>query len=64
MGLRSKSSNLAAPLLGAMEGRIEESMQAELHLTLKERTTGMVVYSGVGTMAGLEIAGPVEILIS
>lgn len=63
VGLRSSSTHLAAPVLGSMEGRIEESLKAELHITLSNRLTGERIFSGVGSTAGLDIAGPIETLV-
>ncbi len=57
---RDQPTTLAAPIQGAMEGRIQETMQAKLQVHLVERTTNLVVFDGLGKFAGLEVAGAIE----
>ncbi len=58
--LRAASTELASPIMGFMDGRIEESMEAELRVLLRERRGGGVVLDGVGRSGGLEVAGVVR----
>ena len=54
---RSDSTSLASPIQGFMDGRIEESMTACIHIKLTERKSGSVIFEEVGEHAGLEVAG-------
>ncbi|MEQ8706596.1 MAG: tocopherol cyclase family protein [Phaeodactylibacter sp.] len=55
---RGGTGTLAAPVSGAMAGKVNESLQSVIHIRLKEgRTT---VYEGEARHAGLEVAGPVQ----
>jgi tocopherol cyclase len=53
---------LLSPLSGEMTGKINESMQAIIEVRLYE--DGRLVYEGTGHNAGLEVAGPVEELLT
>ena len=57
---RDEATELASPILGAMAGKIEESMTAVLNVRLYDIKTGKVLYKGAGRNAGLEVAGKVE----
>ena len=59
---RSKSTALASPILGLMDGRINESMSAKIDVVLMDRNKN-IIFSGTGRNAGLEIAGVVQELI-
>jgi len=50
---------LAAPLNGAMDRRIAESVDAEIQLTICDRA-GKQIFSGKGTTAGLELVGDMK----
>ena len=54
---------LASPIQGAMEGRISESMTAELHIQIIERKSNKIIFEGTGKHAGLEIAGAFDELL-
>ncbi len=54
--------NLIAPIEGLMSGKINESLQATLEVKLHRR--GELLFSGKGKQAGLELVGPVEILLT
>ena len=54
---RDHATELAAPIHGFMEGRIEESMTSTLEVSLENRKTGGLIWSGTGRHAGLEVAG-------
>lgn len=58
---KKKGAELISPIQGAMTGKLEESLQSELHLKLYEH--GSLVYEGTGTSSGLEIAGEIDALI-
>jgi tocopherol cyclase len=60
--LRSKAGYLQAPVMGAMDRRIAESIDATIHLTLRDRK-GHVRFEGEGHQAGLEVVGdPADLL--
>jgi hypothetical protein len=59
---RSESTSLASPILGFMNGRINESMTAEIDVALMDKNN-KIIFSGTGRNAGLEIAGKVQELI-
>jgi len=59
---RGKTSPLRSPILGRMEGKINESIQASLEVTLFE--SGKSIYSSTASTAGLEVAGDTTILES
>lgn len=52
---------LFSPLSGEMKGKIQESLQAVLHVELLEN--GHRIFEGTGRNSGLEVAGAVEVLI-
>ncbi|MDZ7634579.1 MAG: tocopherol cyclase family protein [Bacteroidales bacterium] len=58
-----RATSLASPVRGFMEGRIEESMTSSISLTLSERSSGKILFSGEGRNACIEISGPTETLI-
>ncbi len=51
---------LVSPLSGEMTGKINESLQATLHVELLEN--GQRIFEGTGRHAGLEVAGEVGVL--
>ncbi|MFM9075776.1 MAG: hypothetical protein ACKORJ_09490, partial [Bacteroidota bacterium] len=51
---------LASPIRGAMEGRIQETMDARLTVKLTRRSDGATILDDTGVHAGLEVAGEVE----
>jgi len=59
---QAAGSDLRSPLSGTMTGKVNESMKAVLEVALYDG--GKLVYSGAGRNAGLELAGPVELLLS
>ena len=60
---REKATELAAPIGGFMDARIEESMTARLAVKLIHKKTGEVILEDTGTSAGLEVAGKHELLL-
>jgi len=61
--LREPSTALASPILGLMDGRIEESMNARIEVCLTDRKSGKAILNDVGRNAGLEVAGKIEEII-
>ena len=61
---RSQSTSLASPIQGLMDGRIDESMTAQLQIRLLEKKTGKLLIEDVGVHAGLEVAGAVDQIIT
>jgi len=60
--VRGKSAELRSPILGRMEGKINESLQATLKVNLQDGEKK--VLSSMATTAGLEVAGDITILES
>jgi tocopherol cyclase len=60
---REAATVLASPILGIMDGRIEESMNAFIEVNLIDRKSGKSVFNDVGRNAGLEVAGKIEEII-
>jgi hypothetical protein len=60
---REVSTALASPILGLMDGRIEESMNARVEVNLTERKTGKTIFTDTGRNGGLEVAGKIEEII-
>jgi hypothetical protein len=54
---RGGTGTLAAPVSGAMAGKVNESLQSVVQIRLREGQT--TIYEGEGRHAGLEVAGPV-----
>ena len=57
---REPSTSLASPIMGLMDGRIEESMNAMVEVKVTERTSDTVIFNDIGRNAGLEVAGKIE----
>jgi len=57
---REKATALASPILGLMDGRIEESMNALLEVKLTDRKSGKTILNDKGRNTGLEVAGKIE----
>ncbi|HEX4876266.1 MAG TPA: hypothetical protein VFV31_06305, partial [Chitinophagaceae bacterium] len=57
---RDNATELASPILGFMNGRIEESMTATVDVLLKDKTTGTFLLQDKGKNAGLEVAGNIR----
>ena len=60
---REKATPLAAPIAGFMDARIEESMNAKIHLKLIQKKTGEILLEDTGTSAGIEVAGNYAVLL-
>lgn len=61
---RDHATVLASPILGLMEGRIEESMTSEIELKLTEKKSGDTIFHDTGRNTGLEVAGNIEEIIT
>lgn len=59
---KGPSGQLISPVSGAMKGKVNESMQAEIEVRLYEGET--LIFSGNGRNTGLEVAGPVAQLLT
>lgn len=59
---KRKGAVLISPMKGSMQGKLEESLQSEIELKFYDRDR--LVYDGKGTSAGLEIAGPYELIVN
>ena len=57
---RDKVARLASPILGLMDGRIEESMTSTIEVNLFDRKLQRTIFSDTGRNAGLEVAGKIE----
>jgi tocopherol cyclase len=57
-----RTTSLASPVKGLMGGRIEESMTSTISLTLSERNTRQIIYSGEGRNASIEVSGDMQTL--
>ncbi len=61
---REAVTSLASPILGFMDGRIEESMTAQIEVKLFDKKNKQILLEDTGRNAGLEVAGKVsEILV-
>jgi hypothetical protein len=60
---RNEATELASPILGFMDGRISESMTAEIEVWLFDKKTQKTIFHDTGRNAGLEVAGKVEEII-
>lgn len=60
---REKATSLAAPISGFMTGRIEESMNAKIHVILIEKKTNQRLLNETGSSAAIEVAGDYKLLL-
>lgn len=61
---REHATALAAPILGLMDGRIEESMTSSIEVKLTDKNSGLVIFNDTGRNTGLEVAGNIEEIIT
>lgn len=57
---RNQATQLAAPIQGVMDGRIEESMNSRIAVRLYSKKLRQVVFEDTGHYAALEVAGTIE----
>lgn len=60
---REAATALASPILGLMDGRIEESMDGQIMVKLTDIKSGKIIFNDTGRNAGLEVAGKIEEII-
>jgi hypothetical protein len=60
MAFRADATGLASPILGHMEGKIEESMNSVIEVTLTDLRTNQIVFQDKGRNGALEVAGEIE----
>lgn len=61
---RAEGAELASPVLGFMDGRVKESMNALIHISLLEKATNTIIFKDSGRNGGLEIAGNTKELLN
>jgi len=61
---RDEPTALASPILGLMDGRIEETMNAVVNIQLSERKSKRIVWEDTGHHAGLEVAGQLDRILT
>lgn len=54
---RETGAVLAAPQLGEMTSKVNESLRSVLHVRLMEKPSGKIIFAGDGRNAGLEFVG-------
>lgn len=54
---RHNATELASPIAGFMDGRINESMTSEINVRLLDKKSQKLIFHGTGKNAGLEVAG-------
>lgn len=57
---RNEATELAAPILGFMDGRISESMSSTIEVKLTDRKKQKLLFEDKGRNAALEVAGKIE----
>jgi len=57
---REKSTQLASPILGFMDGRIQESMTSLIDVQLYDKKNHNIILLDTGRNAGLEVAGKIK----
>ncbi len=57
---RDTATELASPIRGFMEGRIEESMTSAIEVLLTDNKTKEILLNDTGKNAGLEVAGKIK----
>jgi hypothetical protein len=63
IAFKAEGAELASPVLGFMDGRVKESMNAKLQVELISKKDGKIIFSDTGRNSGLEIAGKTEELL-
>lgn len=61
---RDESTALASPILGLMDGRIEESMTARTEVLLTDKKAKQLLLNDTGRNTGLEIAGAIQTIMT
>lgn len=61
---KAEGDELAVPILGFMDGRVKESMDATLQVILIDRKSNAVMFNDRGVNAGLEVAGNIQEILN
>ncbi len=59
LAIRTDATGLASPILGHMEGKIEESMNSVVEVILTDLKTKQIVFQDKGRNGALEVAGEI-----
>jgi tocopherol cyclase len=62
--LRDGATELASPILGAMDGRIEESMTSQINVKLVNKKSGAIELEDIGRNTGIEVAGKIDEIVT
>ena len=60
LAIRDRATELASPINGFMNGRIEESMTSSISVMLTDKKDNKIILSDTGRNAGLEVAGNIQ----
>jgi hypothetical protein len=60
--IRDHATSLASPILGFMDGRIEESMTSKIEFSLFDKKSKTIILQEKSSYAALEVAGKVELI--
>ena len=60
---RDQATALASPILGLMDGRIEESMSSEVEVKLFDKRNKSLIFHDTGKHTALEVAGQIDQII-
>jgi len=60
---RDHATALASPILGLMDGRIEESMSSSIELQLTEIKSKKIIYEGFSSTVAVEVAGDIPSIL-
>lgn len=61
--VKAAGAELKSPIQGLMEGKVKESMQAVMHITLFDKHENRLIFNDTGNNTGLEIAGDTHELL-
>lgn len=61
---RSQATQLASPIKGIMDGRIEESMSSKIEVELYSKKEQKILFHDTGFHAAMEVAGTIEELLT
>ena len=61
---REEATELASPIMGLMDGKIEESMSSEIQVRLFDKKNNITIFDDTGRNAALEVAGNIEEIIT
>lgn len=57
---RNDTTELAAPIMGFMDGRVSESMSASLEVKLLDRKSNKTIFHDTGRNTAIEVAGAID----